>query len=265
VEQKLMEADRIPERMAVVPGGEYRLACWSLPTEATVMLDDYFIDKYEVSNREYKEFINAGGYSRRQLWKYPFVKDGRQLSWDDAMREFHDRTALPGPRSWSNQNFPEGKAEHPVTDITWYEAAAYAAYRGRQLPTVFQWEKAARNGAKTHFNGLVMPWGRIDPASTVERRANFKGRGTAAVDSFEFGTSSYGCYNMAGNVAEWCANEQPGGFTIAGGSWEDPAYLFGYFGSFPAFYSSAALGFVCVSNSSNGRWDRRFGALNTEE
>ena len=60
------------------------------------------------------------------------------------MRLFTDRTGLPGPRAWSGQNVPEGKANHPVTDVTWYEAAAYAAFRNKALPTVFQWEKAAR-------------------------------------------------------------------------------------------------------------------------
>lgn len=265
INEKLIEADRIPNRMVFVPGGEYRLVSWSQPTDASVRLDDYFIDKFEVSNREYKEFINAGGYLKKQFWNYPIIKDGKQLPWEQAVRELTDRTALPGPRSWSNQNFPEGKAEHPVTDITWYEAAAYAAFRSKQLPTIFQWEKAARNGAKTHFNGLVMPWGRIDPTATVERRANFKGSGTAAVDSLEFGMSSYGCYNMAGNVAEWCLNEQPEGFTTVGGSWEDPAYLFGYFGSFPGFYSSASLGFRCALNSPNATGDQGAIRINTEQ
>ena len=60
------------------------------------------------------------------------------------MKELKDRTGLPGPRSWSSQNFPEGKADHPVTDITWHEAAAYATFRGKQLPTIFQWENAAQ-------------------------------------------------------------------------------------------------------------------------
>ena len=119
---------------------------WGRPTDARARLDDFFIDKYEVSNQEYKEFIDAGGYLKKQFWKYPFIKDGQTLSWDEAMKEFKDRTGLPGPRGWSSQNFPEGKAGYPVTDVTWYEAAAYAAFRGKQLPTMFQWEKAARSG-----------------------------------------------------------------------------------------------------------------------
>src|SRR5262245_17805489 len=144
IEEKLMEVAKIPYRMAFVPGGDYRLTSWWRPTEERVRLDAYFIDKFEVTNREYKEFINAGGYQKRQFWKYPFVKDGKSLTWEEGMLTFKDRTGLPGPRNWSSQDFPEGKAEHPVTDVTWYEAAAYAAFRGKQLPTIFQWEKAAR-------------------------------------------------------------------------------------------------------------------------
>ena len=63
--------------MVFVPGGDYRLISWSRPTDRRVPLNDYFIDKYEVSNLEYKEFVNAGGYVKRELWRHPFVKDGR--------------------------------------------------------------------------------------------------------------------------------------------------------------------------------------------
>ena len=72
--------------MVFVPGGDYRLVSWSRPTDRRVRLDDYFIDKYEVSNQQYKEFVNAGGYVKREFWKHPFVKDGRTLSWDEAVR-----------------------------------------------------------------------------------------------------------------------------------------------------------------------------------
>ena len=160
-EAKLIEASKSPARMAFVPGGDYRLVSWSRPTSERVRLDAYFIDKYEVTNREYKEFITAGGYLKHEFWRRPFVKDGRELAWDEEVRELKDRTGLPGPRSWTNQDFPEGKAEHPVTGISWYEAAAYAAFRGKELPTVFQWEKAARDGL-TMAAGVVMPWGLFD-------------------------------------------------------------------------------------------------------
>jgi serine/threonine protein kinase/formylglycine-generating enzyme required for sulfatase activity/predicted esterase len=248
VNQRLIEVEKLPDRMAFVPGGAYRLVCWQAPTTASIELADYFIDKYEVTNREYKEFINAGGYQKKAYWKHPFSQDTRVLSWEEAMSEFRDRTGLAAPRSWSGQNFPEGKAEHPVTDITWYEAAAYAEFRAKQLPTIFQWEKAARNGLFTYYSGYVMPWGPIDVTSTVDTRANFKSGGTTPVGSLEFGMSPFGAYDMAGNVAEWCANQTTEGFITAGASWDDLSYMFAYVGDFPGFSNSGKLGFRCVLN-----------------
>jgi serine/threonine protein kinase/formylglycine-generating enzyme required for sulfatase activity/pimeloyl-ACP methyl ester carboxylesterase len=262
IEEKLVEATQVPDRMVFIPGGDYRLVAWTRPTDRRVRLDSFFIDKFEVSNREYKAFINSGGYLKQQFWKYPITKDGQTLAWDDAMRAFKDRTGLPGPRSWSSQNFPDGKQDHPVTDITWYEAAAYCAFRGKQLPTVFQWEKAARNGAAT-FTGVVMPWGVL--TGLVGDRANFKTNGPMPVESFEFGMSPFGCYNMAGNVSEWGRNERGRGFVTAGGSWDDPWYVFGYYGTVPGFYSSNKLGFRCALNSADSTGDQAAMAITVED
>ena len=96
--------------------------------------------------KQYKDFIDAGGYVEPKYWQHPFIKDGVELSFREAVKLLVDRTSLPGPRSWLNQEFPIGSVNHPVTDITWYEAAAYATFAGKSLPTIFQWEKAARNG-----------------------------------------------------------------------------------------------------------------------
>jgi serine/threonine protein kinase/formylglycine-generating enzyme required for sulfatase activity len=250
IEQKLLAADKVPDGMTFVPGSDYRLVAWARPTDARVRLDDFFIDKYEVSNQNYKDFINAGGYLKKQYWKYPFVKDGKTLSWEAAIGDFTDRTGLPGPRSWSNQNFPEGKAEYPVTDISWYEAAAYAAFRGKQLPTIFQWEKAARNGQVTAL-GPYLPWGFLSPGDTLENRANFDDKGTLPVSSSEFGMSPFGAYNMAGNVSEWTLNETSEGFIATGGAWGDPLYTFAQYGTFPGFYNSNKRGFRCALNAPN--------------
>jgi formylglycine-generating enzyme required for sulfatase activity/pimeloyl-ACP methyl ester carboxylesterase len=276
LEAKLIETSKAPSRMAFVPGGDYRLTTWSRPTDKSVRLADYFIDKYEVTNREYKEFISAGGYLKREFWRHLIsaasgsgrgsvrrrvggvtLATARGIEWEEAVREFKDRTGLPGPRSWVNQDFPEGRAEHPVTDISWYEAAAYAAFRGKELPTVFQWEKAARGdlGGPGHGRAgyYLMPWGPF--TGTIEQRANFSGRGTLPVESLEFGLSPYGCYHMAGNVSEWCRNESPDGFTVTGGSWEDPPYLFGEYGPYPGSYSSGKLGFRCALNATSASGD----------
>ena len=255
INQKLLPADKVPDRMVFVPGGDYRLVAWERPTEARVALNDYFIDKYEVSNQDYKEFINAGGYLKKQYWQHPFVKDGKPLAWEDALKEFKDRTGLPGPRDWSNQDFPEGKGDFPVANITWYEAAAYAAFRGKQLPTIFQWEKAARNG---NFSALAnsMPWGFFYPGETLDRRANFNINGTMPVNSSEFGMSPFGSYNMAGNVSEWCLNEVSTGFAATGGAWGLPSYTFAQYATYPGLYSSEKVGFRCALNSAGATGDQ---------
>jgi formylglycine-generating enzyme required for sulfatase activity len=224
IKARLLESARAPARMVFVPAsGEYNLVNWSRPNQTTVRLDGFFIDKYEVSNREFKEFITAGGYLKREYWKYPFFKNGRQIPLEEAVRDFRDRTGLSAPRSWSNQDYPEGKADHPVTDITWYEAAAYAAFRGRRLPTVYQWEKAARDGINDpRYN--AMPWGLIRQGETTDNRANFSAASPVPVESLEFGMSPYGAFNMAGNVAEWCLNRSGENFVTSGGAWNNLPY-----------------------------------------
>ena len=260
---KLIETAKSPERMVFIPGGAYKLASRTRPTEARIELDDYFIDKYEVTNREFKEFVSAGGYFKPEFWKQPFVKDGRMLTFEEATKEFRDRTGLPGPRSWSGQNFPEGKAEHPVTDITWHEAAAYAAFRDKQLPSVFQWEKAARNGLFIYNSGYALPWGAMEFGGTVVGHANFHSSGTVPVNSFPFGASPFGCYQMAGNVSEWCANEVTDGFTVAGGSWKDLFYVFTDIGAFPGFHNSDRIGFRCVLNTPGAKSDQGSSKIDT--
>jgi dienelactone hydrolase len=161
------------------------------------------------------------------------------------MKAFRDRTGLPGPRSWSSQEFPPALADHPVTGVSWYEAAAYAAFRGKELPTIFQWEKAARNGnVAPPFNN--MPWGVLFPGDSLRHRANFDGATTSPVTENPFGVSPFGAYNMAGNVAEWCQNGSSAGFFTSGGAFGDPPYMFARYGTFPGFYSSDRLGFRCA-------------------
>ena len=255
VKLRLLPADASPAGMVFVPGGDYRLVAWSRPTDKRVVLHDFFIDKYEVSNHDYKEFINGGGYVKRDFWQHPIVKDGKAVPFDAAMRMFVDRTGLAGPREWSNQNPPDGKLDHPVTGISWYEAAAYAAFRDKKLPTVFQWEKAARNGIRPNAGVSFMPWGVFHPGDTLSQRANF-GTGTMPVTSAEFGMSPFGAYHMAGNVAEWTLNDSSEGFIATGGAWGDPIYTFAQYGGRPGVFSVDKLGFRLVRNATDAAGDQ---------
>ena len=255
IEANLIEKDKALPKTIYVPAGEYSLVNWSRSTETKVNLDSYFIDKYEVSNAEFKEFITSGGYWKKEYWKVPITKNGKEILLEEALLLFKDKTGLPAPRSWTNQTFADGKADFPVTDITWYEAAAYAEFRGKKLPTVFQWEKAARDGAfDPRYNAT--PWGFIKQGETTDKRANFRGIGTVAVTENEFGMSPFGAFNMAGNVSEWNLNQSPEGFITSGGAWNDLVYSFGDYGIYPGLYSENRIGFRCVLSSNQTQNDQ---------
>ena len=129
---KLQPLGAAPPGMVEVPGGN--VAVRALPA---VKLDDFWLDKYEVTNKQFKEFVDQGGYRKRECWKHPFVKDGKVLSWEQAMAEFRDATGRPGPSTWELGTYPEGREDFPVGGVSWHEAAAYAEFAGKSLPTVY--------------------------------------------------------------------------------------------------------------------------------
>lgn len=232
----LSPADSLPPDMVAVPGGEYAAVSPDLPPGLKAELHSYFLDKFEVTNEQYGEFVRSAGYARASL-----------------PSTFVDKTGLPGPRGWMSQQAAPGTERHPVTGVSWYEAAAFCGSHGKRLPNLFEWEKAARDGVASHL-GVIMPWGYMSAApwgymsaaATTELRANFSGHGTMPVDSMRFGVSPYGAYAMAGNVKEWLANGVGEGFAVVGGSWQDPAYLFSQVGSLPGATASPDLGFRCA-------------------
>jgi serine/threonine protein kinase/formylglycine-generating enzyme required for sulfatase activity len=258
-----------PQGMVFVPGSAYALVGREAPTRVSVTLPDFFIDAFEVTNEQFRSFVAGGGYADPKYWRHPFVLDGRTRSWREAMQRLVDRTGLPGPRGWSGQEFAPGEARHPVTGVTWYEAAAYAEFAGKRLPTIFEWEKAARDGRYTHFEQVVMPWGLADPARGIARRANFGSRGTEPVGSHPSGISPYGAHDMAGNVEEWVANPIGGNRIITGGAWDDPMYVFANYLAVSGFHASTSLGFRCArgvegANGGGGAFEIPPGDANPE-
>ena len=124
--------DRPSERMALVPAGNVPVVlCDGSYVNAEV--GAFFLDRYAVTNRQFQQFVQAGGYDSLEIWP-PEV-------WPSVSR-FTDRTGQPGPRDWENGQFPPGKADHPVVGICWYEAMAYARWVGKRLPTAAEWQKA---------------------------------------------------------------------------------------------------------------------------
>jgi dienelactone hydrolase len=191
-----------------------------------VTLEPFWIDAHEVTNGEFKRFVEAGGYRRREFWEESFILEGAPVAWEAAMARFTDRSGRPGPATWEAGDFPAGQAEHPVGGVSWYEAAAYAKYAGKSLPTVFHWVQAARTTA----SAFIVP------------RSNFEGSGPAPVGSFA-GIGPYGTFDMAGNVREWCFNAAGNARYILGGGWNDPGYAFSDAYAQPAFDRSPSNGF----------------------
>lgn len=232
----------VPPDMVRVPGGEYVITSPDMPTGLSATLDEFFIDRFEVTNEQYREFVAAGGYTKLEHWnEFPPGADPAEL-----MADFVDRTGQPGPRGWSAGRYPEGEARYPVSGVSWYEAAAYAEFRGRALPTLHQWEKAARDGETTGYDGYVLPWGFVRGGEEVGHRSRSQATGPGPVDEHPFGISPYGAYAMAGNAKEWLANRYGDGRAATGGSWQDPLYLFSEVGEFDPKFASPALGFRTV-------------------
>jgi serine/threonine protein kinase/cephalosporin-C deacetylase-like acetyl esterase len=222
----------VPAGMIHVPGGRYGLSIPGLAHIDSASVSDYFIDRYEVTNRQYKEFVDAGAYLEHQFWKYPFMRQGEELTRDQAMAAFRDMTGRPGPATWQVSTYAEGEADHPVSGISWYEAAAYAEYAGKSLPTVFHWNVVAG----TEFSSDIVP------------ASNFSGKGVAAVGTYR-GISKFGAHDMAGNVREWCWNETEGKRYILGGGWNDQPYTFNDAFTQDPFDRTSTNGFRCIKYS----------------
>jgi len=199
-----------------IPPGMVRVPATETPAG---VLSDFFIDRCEVTNRQFKDFIDAGGYRNREFWKHPFVRNGRELTREEAMREFVDSSDQPGPSTWQAGDYTDGEADHPVSGISWYEAAAYAEYAGKSLPTSLHWNVA--RGAYTP----MIRWPQLGGLAVMGPFCNFRGRGTVPVGSLP-GLTSYGALDMPGNVREWCWNDGPLGRVVRGGAWGDNPYEF---------------------------------------
>jgi tRNA A-37 threonylcarbamoyl transferase component Bud32/dienelactone hydrolase len=181
-------------------------------------LGEFLIDKYEVTNRQYKQFVDAGGYRNKEYWKHKFVKAGKELTWEEATGEFVDQTSRPGPSTWVAGDYHEGQADYPVSGVSWYEAAAFAEYAGKSLPTSVHW-----NVARGGFTPMIRTY-QLGGFATLVPFSNFMSKGPVPVGSLQ-GFTSYGVFDMAGNVREWCWNETPMGRVIRGGAWDDDTRL----------------------------------------
>ncbi|HTN76679.1 MAG TPA: SUMF1/EgtB/PvdO family nonheme iron enzyme, partial [Pirellulaceae bacterium] len=141
-EQMQRALAELDERMALVPNGDVVLRASRYEPgdeddlsalERVVRVDPLFLDRYPVTNRQYKAFVDAGGYEQISLWD--------SSVWP-AILDFVDSTGHSGPRYWKDGAYPSKEEDHPVVGICWYEANAYARWVGKRLPTDPEWVKA---------------------------------------------------------------------------------------------------------------------------
>ena len=211
VEQFELATKALEKSMALVPDGEVVLGSAALmqnntpfnnsdtPDELSgrvVKVQRFFLDRYPVTNREYFEFVAAGGYEQFQLWDEAVLP---------AMLDFVDQTGHPGPRYWREGCYLKCQENRPVVGVNWHEAAAYAAWVGKRLPTDAEWVKAGCwpvNMSETNRSQRRYPWGDV-----MDRgRANLWNSGPERiVDVGEYpeGVSVGGVYQLIGNVWEW--------------------------------------------------------------
>ena len=176
------------KEMVYIPAGEFIMGSnEGVGNEApahTVRLDDFYIDRYPVTNEEYKRFVDGTGHPV-PCYDVDWV-DASGYNWDPETR-------MP----------PEGMEDHPVVLVGWDDARAYASWAGKRLPTEAEWERASRS-----TDGRRWPWGDefIKGRCNSSKWSDSGGTTTVGLYSPD-GDSPYGCVDMAGNVWEWTASD----------------------------------------------------------
>jgi formylglycine-generating enzyme required for sulfatase activity len=155
------------------------------------------------------------------------------LAWERAAEQFRDATGRPGPSTWEAGAYPEGQDDFLVSGVSWYEAAAYAEFAHKRIPTVYHWFRAANLGI----------W------SDILHFSNFDRSGPERVGT-RHGLGRFGTFDMAGNVREWCWNATGNRRYILGGAWNDERFVYSNMNAVSPFDRSAANGFRCVKYSS---------------
>ncbi|MGB5370766.1 MAG: SUMF1/EgtB/PvdO family nonheme iron enzyme, partial [Flavobacteriaceae bacterium] len=210
-----LPAEPIPDGMVFVPGGKYRLGAWGFIDDFD--LGGFFIDRFEVSNRDYQDFVDAGGYENPAYWQDMIDASAGTLTWPIIRKSFVDRTGRAGPGGWELGSYPAGDQALPVVSVSWHEANAYLAFRNKKLPGVHHWLRAALGPMewKYPFAPALVPRSNVGTTSLlpVDRQSDAEVNGT---------------YDMIGNAAEWTAMDSFGAKAVIGASFRDPAWAYNF-------------------------------------
>ncbi len=270
LQAELFREQDLPGEMERVPAGSAPVLMPGLdhqPLEPTAV---FLIDRDPVTNADFKRFLDDGGYQDESYWPGPFLEAGRELTREEAMSRFVDSTSRPGPAAWEVGDFPAGEEDYPVGGVSWYEAAAYAAWAGKSLPTLFHWNRVAYIQASSQILPLANLSGsdRAGPDLSASHQSSVPGSssrsqsgssgsgssrpGQSRPGPIPIGESScysrYGVRDLAGNVREWIWNacDERGNHFILGGGWNDPPYAFNDAYAQPGFDRSPTNGFRCM-------------------
>ncbi len=217
------EEPKIPSGMVYVPAGGFIIGWDEDDQQVKIFTEAFYIDKYEVTNEDYKKFIDATGYRPP---KHPL-----ETKYD----------------VWDGDTFPSSLAKHPVVNVSYEDAVAYARWKGKRLPAEVEWEKAARG-----TDGRLYPWGnRFDKNNC--RSGESEKKGTSPVGNYLLGASPYGCFDLAGNVWEWSStlyDNKHKWHLACGGSWKDGKEKVNVVArSNPINTANPVVGFRCVKDA----------------
>ncbi len=227
LQYQLFHENEIPDLMVHVSGhlGDKYI---------TPFLPDYYIgsfwmDIYEVTNKDYKMFLDAGGYEDSGYWDNPFIEGIDTIAFADAMKRFIDKTGWIGPANWELSEFPEGAGNLPVTGISWYEAAAYAKFAKKSLPTIFHWIYVSEMSAAPE----IVKFGNFNKKGPVEKRTYNS-------------MTRFGTYDLPGNVSEWVYNATGNDRFVLGGNFKEPNYLYNIKLRVSPWKRDELIGFRCI-------------------
>jgi formylglycine-generating enzyme len=237
--------------MVLIPEGNFIMGTGA--SEQLEITEGFYIDKYEVSNAQYKRFLEWVKKHSDMKVKHPMQPSGKDHTpryWKKFRPDLLKETKMADLQRFDENDFR--KYDHPVVGIDWYDAYAYAKWAGKRLPSEAEWEKAARG-----VDGNLWPWGNKWAFENCNSGGyEWKGERdghiyAAPINAYPQGKSPFGVYNMAGNVSEWIDTDFNSVNKIikGGGSNSYPSFVMpSAKKGFEPEYRSFTLGFRCVKD-----------------